>query len=71
MQDNLLIPGLEDRKASPDFTRLEDAIYRRGRSGAVPFAELFADREIVEAVLGRPWTSEREKMEFYCRLGYD
>jgi len=71
MDDHLLIPGLEDQKASPDFSRLRDAMLRQGRSDRLPFLELFADQEIVEAVIGRPWANEGDKIEFYYRLGYD
>ena len=71
MRDTLLIPGLESEKAEPDFTRLRDAVLRAGRSDRLPFLELFADVEIVEAVLGRPWRTDEDKVEFYYRLGYD
>lgn len=71
MENHLLIPGLEHEKASPDFSRLRDAILREGRSDRLPFLELFADLEIVEAVLGRSWKSDKDKVEFYYRLGYD
>ncbi len=71
MENTLLIPGLETEKAEPDFTRLRDAMLRTGRSDRLPFLELFADLEIVEAVLGRPWQTDADKVEFYYRLGYD
>ncbi len=67
----LLIPGLENEKPQPDFSRLRDAILRTGRADRLPFLELFADVEIVEACLGRPWLTEEDKVEFYYRLGYD
>lgn len=71
MDNHLLIPGLEHEKASPDFSRLRDAILREGRSDRLPFLELFADLEVVEAIIGRPWKSVEDKIEFYYRLGYD
>jgi len=71
MKNTLLIPGLENQKAEPDFTRLRDAMLRTGRSDRLPFLELFADAEIVTAVLGRPWQTDEDKVEFYYRLGYD
>ena len=71
MENALLIPGLEDQKASPDFTRLRDAVLRTGRSDRLPFLELFADGEIVVAVLGRPWLTNLDYIEFWYRLGYD
>lgn len=71
MENTLLIPGLEHEKASPDFTRLSDAVLRRGDAVRLPFLELFADQEIVEAILGRPWGGIAERIEFWYRLGYD
>jgi uroporphyrinogen decarboxylase len=71
MKDMLLIPGLENERAEPDFTRLRDAVLRTGRSDRLPFLELFADVEIAEAVLGRPCRNDEDKVEFYYRLGYD
>ncbi len=56
MENTLLITRpWNTRKACPDFTRLRDAVLRQGRSDRVPFLELFADFEIIEAVLGRRW----------------
>lgn len=71
MDNHLLIPGLEHKKASPDFTRLRDAILRECRSDRLPFLELFADIEIKEAVLGRQVQKMEDKVEFFYRLGYD
>lgn len=71
MENTLLIPGLEDKKASPDFSRLRDAILRQGRSDRLPFMELFANSEIVQVVLGRPLQSVADSIEFWYRLGYD
>ena len=71
MKDTLLIPGLEGEKASPDFSRLRDAVLRQGRSDRLPFLELLADPEIVCAVLGRPSAGYEDYIEFYYRLGYD
>jgi uroporphyrinogen decarboxylase len=39
-------------KPNPDFNRLKKAVLRQGEPDRVPFIELFADLEIVEAVLG-------------------
>jgi uroporphyrinogen decarboxylase len=39
-------------KSNPDFNRLKKAVLRQGEPDRVPFIELFADLEIVEAVLG-------------------
>lgn len=37
---------------APDFERLRKVVLRQGLPDRVPFVELFADREIMEAVLG-------------------
>ena len=71
MENSLLIPGLEHEKASPDFSRLRDAVTRTGRSDRLPFLELFADPEITQAVLGRQCNCDADRIEFYYRLGYD
>lgn len=71
MENTLLIPGLEHVKAQPDFSRLRAAILRENGGGRPPFMELFADQEIIEAILGRPWQSPLDKIEFQYRLGYD
>lgn len=71
MENTLLIPGLENEKAEPDYTRLRDAILRQGRSDRLPFMELFADKEIVQAVIKRPYTTAEDRIEFFYRLGYD
>ena len=68
---------------APDFNRLLAAVTRRGIPDRVPFIELFADREIMAAVLGeniiQPAERDREAMEdllrqrirFNLALGYD
>lgn len=71
MQNTLLIPGLESKKAAPDFSRLKDAMLRQGESDRLPFLELFADVEIIEAVLNRPMQGTKDEVEFWYRLGYD
>lgn len=57
----------------PDFNRLLKVIYRQGEPDRVPFVELFADQEIIEAVTGErlpPATAEdRELRERYLRRG--
>ncbi len=70
-------------KPEPDYTRLLDAIYRRGSKNHVPFIELFADDEIIYHFLGiehsnrmvknkewLEWYLDR-KTEFWHALGYD
>lgn len=71
MEHTLLIPGLEGKRPSPDFSRLRDAVLRKGRSDRLPFLELFADVEIMTAILGRPWQGPDDEIEFFYRLGYD
>jgi uroporphyrinogen decarboxylase len=69
----------------PDCERLLKALQRSGDPSHVPFLELFADREIIAAVLDEPAIpreaerSDRETLEtvldrkirFWHRLGYD
>jgi len=68
----------------PDFERLKKVLLRQGEPDKVPFYELFADTEIMEAVTGEPMvkyaqTNTREAREkylkaqikFYYELGYD
>ena len=54
----------------PDFTRLEKVLTRQGEPDCVPFYELFADREIMEAVLQKPVTPETS-VEYQLKMGYD
>jgi uroporphyrinogen decarboxylase len=71
-------------KPDPDHTRLLRALRREGEPGRVPFLELFADDEVVAAVLGEsvPGSgvgSDRRALEraldarirFWHLLGYD
>ena len=39
---------------SPDFGRLRQVLLRQGEPDRVPFIELFADAEIMAAVIGEP-----------------
>lgn len=71
MNDALLIPGLQHAKPQPDFGRLRRTLLRQGRPGDLPFMELFADGEIIAAILGRPIQSKADDIEFWYRLGYD
>ena len=41
-------------KPNPDYNRLLKALRRQGDPGYVPFLELFADPEVIAAVLGEP-----------------
>jgi len=72
-------------KPDPDFRRLLAALSRNGDPARVPFLELFADQEIMGAVLGEPPapTKDRiqdratlnvwldQKIRFWHYLGYD
>ena len=67
----------------PDFKRLHQVLLRQGEPDRLPFIELFADREIMEAVIGEPipipQRHERELRElalrrtlrFWHETGYD
>jgi hypothetical protein len=68
----------------PDYTKLLAALRRQGDPGYVPFLELFADVEMIAAVVGGPVTPKSEqianrsalegaieqKVKFWHRLGY-
>ncbi|MDY7076202.1 MAG: uroporphyrinogen decarboxylase family protein [Chloroflexota bacterium] len=41
-------------RPNPDFERLRKVLLRQGEPDRVPFIELFADREVMEAVVGEP-----------------
>lgn len=55
----------------PHFPELKMVLQRRGLPSRVPFYELFADREIMTAVLGREAVSIQDEVEFQLALGYD
>ena len=54
----------------PDFNRLKKVLLRDGEPDIVPFYELFADLEIMQAVMGTP-INEETIVKFYYKLGYD
>ena len=72
-------------KFQPDYTRLINAIRRQGDPNYVPMLELFADPEIVSAVLNEPFISwddqddhpelalvaVAQRVRFWHSLGYD
>ena len=54
----------------PDFNRLKKVLLRDGEPDFVPFYDLFADKEVIEAVVGKPLTVE-SAVEFQVKCGYD
>ena len=68
---------------TPDFERLRKVLLRQGEPDHVPFVELFADREIIETIIGEPIPMlealDREMQEtvlrriirFWYETGYD
>jgi len=54
----------------PDFNRLRKVLLRLGEPDRVPFYELFADAEIIQAVTGKSVSLET-LVEFQVQLGYD
>ena len=68
---------------NPDFTRLRKVLLRQGEPDRLPLIELFADREIMEAVLGRkiPYAAAGDRagreheweeiLRFWHQTGYD
>jgi len=77
------LTSLNRNPPSPDFQRLRKVLLLQGEPDRVPFVELFADREIMEAVIGEPIPvpvrQERElrelalrrKLRFWFEAGYD
>ena len=58
-------------KPSPDFEQFRKAVMRDGKPDYVPFYELFANVEIMEAILGKKITDRASTIEFYYKAGYD
>lgn len=58
-------------RPEPDFAQFRKALLRDGVPDYVPFYELFANEETMEAILGRPVTDRASTIEFYYRAGYD
>ena len=68
---------------APDYTRLLKALRRQGDPEYIPFLELFADPEVIAAVLDEPAVPSEEtdrdalesrldqKISFWYNLGYD
>jgi len=59
------------RRPDPDFQRFLKAVRREGEPDRVPFVELGADREIMEAVLEGPAHTVEQQVGFWHALGYD
>lgn len=55
----------------PDFSRLLKVFTRDGEPDVLPFYELFADHEIMEAILGRPIRTTEDYVEYMVKCGYD
>ncbi|MDI3548831.1 MAG: uroporphyrinogen decarboxylase [Halanaerobiales bacterium] len=58
-------------KPEPDFNRLRKVLKREGEPDRVPFYELFADKPIMEAILGKPVEGIKDLIEYQYKLGYD
>lgn len=54
----------------PDFERFRKVLTRDGEPDMIPFYDLYADREIMEAVVGKPYNLETH-IEFQVKMGYD
>lgn len=54
----------------PDFKRLDTVLRRRGEPDIVPFYELFADIDVMQAVTGKAAT-DKTVQEYYQRMGFD
>jgi uroporphyrinogen decarboxylase len=74
---------MQKMQPCPDFRRLQQVLLRQGEPDRVPFIELFADREIMEAVIGEPipepepneWKLRKlalhRALRFWYEAGYD
>jgi uroporphyrinogen decarboxylase len=74
-----------NKPPKPQYDRLLNALLRKGDPGFIPLLELFADPEIISAVLNKPviptsiQTNDRnalkeaidQKIQFWHQLGYD
>ena len=58
-------------KPRPEFEQFRKAVMRQGKPDYVPFYELFANVEIMEAILGKKITDRASTIEFYYKAGYD
>lgn len=56
---------------TPDFGQLLKVLKRSGEPERVPFYELFADYEIMSAILGRPANTLQDRVDYHLMLGYD
>jgi len=59
------------KNASPDFSRFEMAVSRRGLPDRVPLAEIAVDIEMMDAFLGRPVRDIATYASFWEKAGYD
>jgi len=80
-----LLKKIRAEKPKPDVERLVTALSRSGTPDRIPFMELFADGEVMAAVLGRKldyfsrvprsrkeWEDQKLSLiEFYETMGYD
>jgi uroporphyrinogen decarboxylase len=67
----------------PDFSRLETVVRRSGLPDRVPFVELFADPEVISAILGETYipydlndrsqteACHLQRIRFCCKVGWD
>lgn len=56
---------------TPDFSRMRKVLQRTAEPDCVPFYELFADVEIMSAILERPITTIMDRVDYHAVLGYD
>lgn len=58
-------------RRQPDFNEFRKVLLRQGEPSRVPFYELFADPEIMAAVLGHPVRNEQDLVDYQLAIGYD
>ncbi len=62
---------MNNGKYQPDYASFRRVLLRQGEQEKVRFYELFADGEVMAAVLGRPVRDERDLVEYQLAIGYD
>ncbi len=58
-------------KPAPDFKRMLDVLWGRGKPDCAPFYELLVNTPVMESILGKKIPDRKATVEFYYRTGYD
>lgn len=55
----------------PDFERLRKTLMLEGEADRVPLVELGVDVSIMSHVIGRPYKTTKDRIDFFTQAGYD